>query len=149
MACFCEEGTLVSRTLIAINDDRDRERAVLWARRAPRGMRIIFQTGGTRTLEQNARMWAMLAEIAKQVEWHSLKLSDHDWKDMFTAALRKARVVPSLDGNSFVVLGQHTSEMSVREMAELIELMLAFGAERGVVFRDPRFDDYPQLEDQR
>jgi hypothetical protein len=138
----------MSRTLIVIYNDKDRERAAAWSLRAPRGMHIVFRTGGTRTLEQNSRMWAMLAEIAKQVTWHGLTLSDHDWKDMFTAALRKARVVPSLDGNSFVVLGQHTSEMNVAEMSELIELMFAFGAEHGVVFRDPRFER-PQLEDQR
>lgn len=32
----------------------------------------------TRTLEQNARMWATLTDISKQVEWHGLKLTNEE-----------------------------------------------------------------------
>jgi hypothetical protein len=55
---------------------------------------------------------------------------------MFTASLRKARVVPGLDAGSFVPLGMRTSDMTKDEMSDLLELISAFAAERGVVFSD-------------
>ena len=53
---------------------------------------------------------------------------------MFSASLRKARVVPGLDPGSFVPLGMRTSDMSKEEMGLLLELIDAFAAERGVVW---------------
>ena len=89
----------------------------------------------TRSLEQNAKLWAMLGEISSQVEWYGQKLSPEDWKHILTASLKKQRAVPGIDGG-FVVLGQSTSKMSVAEMSELIELMHAFGAQQNVKFSD-------------
>ena len=89
-----------------------------------------------RTSAQNARMWAMLGEVAKQVPWHGRKLSDVDWKHMFTASLKGQDVVPNLEGTGFVVIGQSTSEMTGAEMSALMELMAAFGVEHGVTFKD-------------
>ncbi|WP_421174129.1 recombination protein NinB [Aeromonas enteropelogenes] len=90
----------------------------------------------TRTLAQNALMWAVLTDIAEQVNWHGRKLSKEDWKIVLSAALYKQRVVPDIDGTGFVALGQSTSKMTVREMRDLIELAYSFGAEQGVKFSD-------------
>lgn len=92
----------------------------------------------TRSSEQNARMWAMLGEVAKQVTWHGQKLDPEEWKDMATAALKRQRVVPGIDGG-FVVLGQRTSRMTVGEMAELMDFLEAFGAQQGVRFSAPEY----------
>lgn len=88
----------------------------------------------TRSLAQNRRLWSMLTDISEQVEWYGRRLTPEDWKHVFTASLRKLDVVPNLDGTGFVALGMSTSKMTRREMAELQELMEAFGAERGVRF---------------
>lgn len=88
-----------------------------------------------RSDSQNRRLWAMLTDISEQVDWYGQKLSPEEFKHVFTAALKRQRVVPGLDGG-FVVLGQSTSKMTKGEMSEMQELMAAFGAERGVVFRD-------------
>lgn len=82
---------------------------------------------------QNRRMWSMLGEIAAQVTWHGQKLTAEEWKDTLSAALKRQKVVPGIDGG-FVVLGQRTSLMSKAEMSELQELMAAFGAQHGVSF---------------
>lgn len=82
---------------------------------------------------QNRRMWAMLGEIAAQVDWYGQKLSAEDWKHILSASLSKQRVAPGLDGG-FVVLGLSTSKMTKAEMSELQTLMEAFGAEKGVKF---------------
>ncbi|MFP1879767.1 recombination protein NinB [Lonsdalea quercina] len=85
----------------------------------------------TRSLEQNARLWATLRDISEQVVWHGRKMDSDSWKCVFTAALKKQETVPGIEGG-LVVLGQSTRGMRVSEMSDLIELMNAFGAEHGV-----------------
>lgn len=87
----------------------------------------------TRSLEQNARLWAMLGEVSKQVVWHGRKLSPESWKHVLSASLKKQDVVPGIDGG-FVVLGLSTSKMTRAEMADLQTLIEAFGAQQGVKF---------------
>ena len=77
----------------------------------------------------------MLTDIAKQLEWHGQWLSAEDWKAMCTAALKRSRVAPGIDGG-VVVLGLSTSGMTKREMSELIDFIDAFGTQHGVKFTD-------------
>lgn len=104
--------------------------AILAVQNAPDGT-VVELRERTRTLEQNAKLWAMLTDVSKQVNWHGQKLTQENWKDIFSAALKRQQVVPGLDGG-FVVLGQKTSKMTKREFSELVELIYAFGAEHGV-----------------
>jgi hypothetical protein len=90
----------------------------------------------TRNLQQNALMWALLADLSKQTDWHGVKLSEEEWKDLLSAGLVKSKVVPNIEGNGFVILGQRTSKMTKKQFAELVELIFAFGAERGVRWSD-------------
>lgn len=83
---------------------------------------------------QNRRLWSMLTDVSQQVDWHGHRLTPDEWKDVFTAALKKQKAVPGIDGG-FVVCGQRTSKMTKAEMSELQTLMEAFGAQHGVVFR--------------
>jgi hypothetical protein len=89
----------------------------------------------TRSDEQNRRLWAMLTDISAQVDWYGQKLVPDEWKHVFSASLKKQKVVPGIDGG-FVVMGQSTSKMTKSEMSDMQELMAAFGAERGVIFKD-------------
>ena len=124
----------MSRALVVIRTDADRKRVAIWAQNVQPGSRVEFKAP-RRSLDQNSRLWAMLTEVAHQVDWYGQKLTPEDWKDVFTAALRRARVVPGIDGG-FVPLGMRTSDMSKGEMSALFELIEAFGAERGVRFGD-------------
>lgn len=101
---------------------------------APEGY-VVTIGETTRTLEQNSLLWPLLTEVSRQVDWYGQKLQPDEWKDVFSAALKKAKVVPGLDGG-FVVCGQRTSKMGKREFSDLVELIYAFGAERGVEFSD-------------
>lgn len=109
-----------------------------FAMQAPEGWHVTFRPP-TRSLIQNARLWAMLADVSRQVVWYGKKLSPESWKCVFSASLKKQDVVPGLNGD-FVVLGQSTSRMSIREMSDLMELIAAFGAERGVTFSEPAME---------
>jgi hypothetical protein len=80
-------------------------------------------------------MWAVLTDIAEQVDWYGQRLENWEWKDVFTASLKRQKVVPGLDGG-FVVCGTSTSKMTIPEMTDVIELAMAFGAEKGVVFSE-------------
>ena len=89
---------------------------------------IIREIKSIRTLEQNAKMWAMLGDIALQTQWHGMYLCKEEWKEMITAALKKQKVVPGIDGG-FVVIGASTSKMSIKEMIDVIDFAYAFGAD--------------------
>lgn len=97
---------------------------------------VVKITPPTRSLEQNSKLWPMLADVSKQVNWYGNKLTDEEWKDVFTAAIEKQKVVPGLDG-SFVVCGASTSKYSKPKFAEMIELIYAFGAQHDVKWSDP------------
>lgn len=118
--------------MIRLTSPAARQAAIRQIAQAPDGYECIVRER-KRTNPQNDRMWAMLTEISEQVEWHGHWLTKEEWKDVLTAALKKQKAVPGIDGG-FVVLGSRTSKMRINEMAELIELMEAFGAQRGVRF---------------
>lgn len=113
-----------------------RRRAANACMTAPEGY-VVRVTEPTRNLEQNAALWSMLGDVSRQVDWYGRKLTPEDWKAVFTAALKKSDVVPGLDGG-FVVLGQSTSKMTKAQFSELLTLIDAFAAERGVIFSDER-----------
>ncbi len=93
-----------------------------------------------RTIEQNDKLWPMLRDISKQVCWHGNWLQDYEWKEMFTAALKRQKIVPGIEGG-FVVLGASTSRMPKKDVSDLVEMMYAFGAERGVKWSEPAMNE--------
>ncbi|MFM8939289.1 MAG: recombination protein NinB [Phenylobacterium sp.] len=124
----------MSRAVVILHREADRDRVISWTRQAPWGTRITFAEA-KRSTEQNARMWAMLTEVARQVKWHGQRLSADDWKLVFLAALKsELRMVPNLDGTGFVQLGRSSSDLSVAEMGDLMDLIAAFGTREGVTF---------------
>lgn len=108
-----------------------RRRAANAVMSAPEGY-IVRVTPPTRSLEANAALWAMLADISAQVVWHGRKLDSESWKHVFSSSLQKQDVVPNLDGTGFVVMGISTSKMTKREMSDLLELIQSFGASHNV-----------------
>lgn len=119
------------KLLFIIRDQSTRQRALEAVKEAPVGHAVRISPP-TRSLEANAAMWAMLADVSAQVVWHGRKLDSESWKHIFTSSLKRQDVVPNLDGTGFVVLGQSTSKMTKAEMSDLLELISAFGAERNV-----------------
>ena len=90
-----------------------------------------------RSLDQNAKMWAMLRDISEQVEWYGQRLKDYEWKCVITAHLSQQKMVPGIEGG-FVAIGQRTSKMSIKAMSDVIECCYWFGAEKGVEWTDPK-----------
>lgn len=95
-----------------------------------------------RGLAQNAYLHAALTDIAEQVEWHGKKLSVLIWKRLTMAAWLREKgeqpeLIPALDGNGFDVVFEHSSQLTIPEMAEYLEWVKCFAAQNGVTFREP------------
>ena len=114
---------------------RVRQNALEAVRSAPDGW-LVTVRAAKRSDAQNRLLWQALTDVAEQVEWYGQYLPNTDWKDIFTASLRKSKVVPGIDSGTFVVTGLHTSAMTKGELSTLMDLIFAFGAEKGVVFTD-------------
>ena len=127
----------MSRKVFILAHQTARDRACQAIKEAPQGWAVAISEP-TRTLEQNARLWASLNDVSKQVDWYGRKLTSEDWKHVFSSSLRKLEVVPNLDGTGFVALGQSTSKMTKRELSDLLELIYSFGAEKGVIWSEPK-----------
>ena len=125
----------MTQALITVRSSADRERAARLASQVPPGTRIAFKAA-KRSLPQNDKLWAMLTDISRQVDWYGQKLTPDDWKIIFTASLRKANVLPGIDSGTLVPLGMSTSSMSKAEFGDLLDLIHAFAAERGVDLQD-------------
>lgn len=127
----------MSRALLTLANDLVRTRAKDWIDRAPVGTRVTFKAP-QRSLDQNAKMWAALTDIAEQKTHNGRHYNTDQWKVLFLHALgREVQFMPALDGSTFIPYGQSSSDLSKQEMSDLIECMLAWGAENGVVFHDP------------
>lgn len=108
---------------------------------------VLRRPKKNRSLEQNRRLWAVLADVSKQVEWYGRYLPSEAWKDIFSAALERQDVVPGIEGG-FVMIGGRTSKMTKQRFADLLTLIDAFGADHGVKWSDPAlrvFEEYREV----
>lgn len=125
------------RALLVLADDTFRARAIDWIRRAPKDTRVEFK-GPKRTLDQNAKLWAMLTDVATQKKHCGRSYTTDQWKVLFMHACGKeVQFLPSLDGSTFIPYGHSSSDLSVDEMRDLIDFIDAWGAQNGVEFTDP------------
>lgn len=136
----------MSRAQLTLCGKSDRDLAVKWIAQAPAGTRVTFKES-KRSLAMNDKLWAMLTEVATQLEWHGQKLTTDSWKLIFLDALtREMRLVPNIDGTGFVNLGRSSSNLSKAEFSDLIELIHQFGANHGVKFHDRDATLQPEAE---
>lgn len=126
----------MSRAIVILQNIASREKAAKWCMTAPALTSVEFKES-KRSVPQNAMLWSLLTCVAAQLDWHGQKYSADDWKDYFMHALKRARWMPSEDGG-MVPIGMRTSQLTKSEMGDLLELILAFGAQNGVVFHDQR-----------
>jgi hypothetical protein len=90
-----------------------------------------------RNTDQNAKLHAMLTEIAGQVPWAGKKRDVEAWKRLMTAAWCRARgepieLLPAIDGQGVDIVFRRTSDLDKAECAELIEFVTAWCAQNEV-----------------
>jgi hypothetical protein len=127
----------MTRALLVIDNPVQRQKASNWIAQAPIGTRVEFKRP-KRSLPQNDRMWAMLTDIAQQKEHCGRRYAPDQWKVIFMAACgREVQFIPSLDGSTFIPWGQSSADLSKDEMTDLIDFIMAWGAEHDVSWSEP------------
>jgi hypothetical protein len=122
--------------ILTITGEAARKAACREILAAPEGW-VVRIGEPTRTLAANGAMWPILEAFARQLEWPIngmlQKITAEDWKDILSAAFRRAqpRVAQGVDGG-MVLLGQRTREFSKREFSDWLEFLHATAADRGV-----------------
>lgn len=86
----------------------------------------------TRRDAQNRKLWALLADIQRQVPEMN-GFSREDIKLRFLDALgSELRFLPKLEGQGMFPVGHRSSELTVEQFSGLIELIHAYGANHNV-----------------
>lgn len=104
--------------------------------------------------EQEEKYHAMIGEIAAHCLHHGRKLNPESWKRLLVEAMvyilrdearaqgepdpfpQEAKLLPSLDGMRIVQVEVLTRNFTVSQGSKFIDYLYAFGAERGVQFRE-------------
>lgn len=129
----------MARALLILSNPAVRERAIAWIKNAPDFTRVELKEP-KRTVPQNDRMWAMLTEIATKALLGGKRYSADEWKCIFLNALgQEMKFLPKLEGNGFVPIGHRSSDLSVKEMSDLMELMTAWCANNGISISEPEW----------
>ncbi len=124
------------RAVITLRSQADRDKASKWAQGVPTGSKVVFH-GPQRSIDQNSALWAALGDIARQRDYHGLKLSPDDWKILFLDAVdRETRMVPNLDGTGMVAIGRSSSSLSKEEFTGLLSIVYEWGNRNGIVWSD-------------
>jgi hypothetical protein len=107
---------------------------------------VIRRYQEKRSLPQNSKQWAMYADIAKQLTWHGMPMDPEDWKDLLCHEWKPQQIIPAISGG-FCVLNARTSKAKKPEMADLIEIVYAFGSEKGVIWSEPALKCYQEYRE--
>lgn len=118
-----------------LNSDLQRQRAKGLIDRAPPGYEFSV-TAPKRTNDQNAKMHAMLADIAL-AKPEGRCLTPDVWKALFLHALdHDIRLEPALDGRGMIPIGFRSSRLSKQQFSDLIEIISEYGARHSVRWSD-------------
>lgn len=102
---------------------------------------IVRITPETRSLDQNAKLHAMLTDISKQAKYLGAKRDLEFWKGLFVSGWQIAtgerpEIVPGLEGE-FINIRESTTTLGVKRMASLIEYVTAWAVSNGVRLTEP------------
>lgn len=119
---------------IILAGDRARRRAHALIDKAP-DRAVVAIKPESRSGAQNDRLWAMLSDISRAKPM-GRRYTPDDWKAiMMNACGWECQFLEGLDGRPFPQ-GFRSSRLTKEQMSNLIEYMLAFGAEHGVIWSD-------------
>lgn len=94
--------------------------------------KVVTLRDPTRTLEANAKLHAMLTDIARQAKYMGKPRTVEFWKGLFVsgwqiATGQKAEIVPGLEGE-FINIRESTATMSGKKLHSVIEYVNAWCA---------------------
>lgn len=119
-----------------LSTDKARQNAIDAIRRAPVNFCVEIKQPN-RSLEQNAMLHALIQEISRKLEWAGKKRTVEAWKRLLTAGWLRARgepieILPAIDGHGVDIVFRRTSDLTVKEMTELLEYVQAWALDLGI-----------------
>jgi hypothetical protein len=124
------------RAVVTLRTQSDRDKAVRWCQGVATGSKVVFHGPG-RTIPQNDALHAAIGDIARQRDYHGVKLPVREWKLLFLDALDgEVRMLPNLNGTGFVSVGKSTSALSKEEFTGLLSVVYEWGNRNGIVWSD-------------
>ncbi len=124
----------MSQSFILISP-RVRDNALEAVRSAPPNW-IVTIKEPKRSLEQNARLWAMLADVAN-ARPEGRQWTPEVWKCAFLHSLgHQVRFAEGLDGSGPFPMGFSSSALNVKQMADLITVISEYGDRHGVQWKE-------------
>lgn len=97
---------------------------------------IVTVKPAKRTVDQNAKMWAMLSDVSV-AKPEGREHTPEMWKALFMHACGHAtQFEMGLDGQPFPT-GFRSSRLTVQQMSDLIEFIYEYGARHGVQWSEP------------
>ena len=119
---------------IILAGDYQRRLAQTLIMKAPQGA-VVNIKAASRSLDQNAKMWAMLSDISRAKPGGRCMTADR-WKMVMMQACGHAvQFEIGLDGAPFPI-GFRSSALSKAQMADLITFIQQWGDEQGVQWSD-------------
>lgn len=122
-----------------------RQHAINAVQLAPHGHVVVVREP-KRSLDQNAKLHALVADIAKaKPEWNEIKMDEDDWKSLLIVShaiatgggIEAMRLVRDLEGNGLVQLRESSARMSKERSSSLIEYITAWAVSHGISLREP------------
>lgn len=114
---------------------RVRQNALEALRSAPPNW-IVTIKEPKRSLEQNSRLWAMLADVAN-ARPEGRQWAPETWKCAFLHSLgHQVRFAEGLDGSGPFPMGFSSSALNVKQMADLITVISEYGDRHGVQWKE-------------
>lgn len=99
---------------------------------------VVTIREATRNTDQNARMWAMLSDIARAKPEGRYWTTDV-WKAAFMHSLgHQVQFCEGLDGQGPFPVGFRTSRLTVRQMSDLITIIGEYGDRHSVRWTEPQ-----------
>jgi len=126
-----------------------RANAARYCMEAPDGDVVVFSEPTKRRIQEE-KYHAQIGDIAKQTTYAGKQWDADDMKriliDEFAEEMRLAgsplhhdgRLIPSENGRRVIQLGIQSRDFYVKEAAQFIEFLYAWGADRGVVWSEPQ-----------
>lgn len=122
---------------LLIQHESERYKAINAVRDMPLGKYglDISIRDGTRSLQQNATLWKMLTAWSASQTLHDQRYDKESWKCVLMQAFGKeAPMLPQLNEQGYFPMGLRSSQLSVKEMRDFIEFIIAESAQRGITF---------------
>lgn len=138
----------MSRKTFIFAHQQARLRASSYCMEAPDGWMAVFSEP-TKKRIQEEKYHAQIGDIAAQSEYAGRRWDEDDMKriliDEFADEMRNSgtplhhdgRLIPSENGRRVIQLGIQSRDFYVKEAAAFIEFLNAWGADRGVIFKEP------------